>query len=346
VLNAVSASELAAMVPDDPAYGAGPPRAYGVRGALATWLVRVRDGVFGGAFGSLADVASVSGVGSDTLHDIVVGVLTPSSVAEVAAAIQGASAVVVVTGAGASLSSLVRSGAPPSAADFRADVEAFWTTHLDRRNTATTAWASNVSADAVATRALHNQVAQLADWCQDRGKGFAVLTQNQDRFHLRAEDADFDPTNQPGASYVVEMHGNLYRGRCPSCGSEQALPEELPDANPDAPDVPVYFTCSSDDCDAMLLPSTVWVGEAYAAGTLGLAGRRVLGADVVIFLGTSGRAEVIRWLLYEARFHARAATVVVDEDEAAWAPYAAAVQFSFVLGASAFMAALIAELPS
>jgi NAD-dependent SIR2 family protein deacetylase len=77
-----------------------------------------------------------------------------------------------------------------------------------------------------------------------------------------------------------------------------------------------YFICSQ--CDGMARPTIQWFGEPYTPGTLDLAGRVVAAADVVLFIGTSGRTQAVRWLLHEAHWAGRAYTVIVDIETDRW----------------------------
>jgi DNA uptake protein ComE-like DNA-binding protein len=69
--NAVTTPEqLVERVQDDPEYGIGPPRAYGIRRSLARRILEKRATLPGGVFTSLQQIDEIFGVGEDTLHDI------------------------------------------------------------------------------------------------------------------------------------------------------------------------------------------------------------------------------------------------------------------------------------
>lgn len=64
-LNDVTSPEvLAGRIKDDPSFGKGPPRAYGIRRKLA-------EKIIGQRFNNLDDILAVIGIGPDTLHDII-----------------------------------------------------------------------------------------------------------------------------------------------------------------------------------------------------------------------------------------------------------------------------------
>lgn len=70
--NAVSEPEqIVRRIKDDPGFGSGSPRAYGVRPTLARRILEVRDSLPERKFTSLDQIDSVFGVGEDTLHDII-----------------------------------------------------------------------------------------------------------------------------------------------------------------------------------------------------------------------------------------------------------------------------------
>ncbi len=101
----------------------------------------------------------------------------------------------------------------------------------------------------------------------------ALITQNVDDLHREA-----------GSRNILELHGNIFRIRCPSCGyledlkrsgraREFAGSEELP-------------LCPR--CGSILRPDVVWFGEPLDGEVLERAFRLAERADVVIVIGTSG----------------------------------------------------------
>ncbi len=107
----------------------------------------------------------------------------------------------------------------------------------------------------------HLALVHLEDRCGD----FLLLTQNVDGLHQRA-----------GSRNVLELHGNIFRVRCPACGAFDEC------ARKSLKGVPV---CS---CGGMMRPDVVWFGEAIPSAVWHEALEFLSRADVAIFCGTSG----------------------------------------------------------
>lgn len=319
-LNAATPEEIQQAVPDDPNFGLSSPRAYGIRSGLAAWIVHVRDELYGGRFSRLAEVVDIYGVGPDTTHDLLAALYTPlvEIPLSVVRRLQTATRVVVVTGAGVSEPSSVPAMSPENLSTqwtpraFAQDVEASWEFHLGRRDEARNAEPNDA----------HREIDAMARWVLGKPEGaFTLVTQNQDRLHHRAAGTtEGEPAS--GAYPIIELHGHLFQGRCSACGEVFDLPDTLAfdrlndHTLPTDQVGPRYFVCSA--CNGMARPTVQWLTEPYARGTLDVAGAAVMAADVVLFLGTSGRVPAVRWLLHEAHWHARAYTIVVDAAPELW----------------------------
>jgi len=95
---------------------------------------------------------------------------------------------------------------------------------------------------------------------------FVIITQNVDNLHQRA-----------GSKNVVELHGNILRNRCLSCG--QMVESEALDFSEGAPRCP--------HCGGMLRPDVVWFGEMLPETAVQKAYRAAETCDVFMVLGTS-----------------------------------------------------------
>jgi NAD-dependent deacetylase len=93
---------------------------------------------------------------------------------------------------------------------------------------------------------------------------FAVLTQNIDGMHRRA-----------GSRKVIELHGNIWRMRCPRDGTVIDLSEPVEDIPP---------VCQ---CGSILRPDVVWFGEQLPYGVLDAASQAASNSDVMFVIGTS-----------------------------------------------------------
>ena len=111
----------------------------------------------------------------------------------------------------------------------------------------------------------------------------SVITQNIDALHTIA-----------GNTNVLEVHGNLYRFRCTSCGHLTNIPrEEIMEQLGEVLEFETFTldsllaalpTC--DKCSGMMRPDVVMFGEAVQKMTESIFEARR--SDVIIILGTSG----------------------------------------------------------
>jgi len=115
---------------------------------------------------------------------------------------------------------------------------------------------------------------------------FSLITQNVDNLHRKA-----------GSPHVIELHGNLQRVRCSSCGER---PETWEDADGDVPH------CES--CGSLLRPDVVWFGESLPRAELEAAVQAARACQVFFSIGTSGLVQPAASLAYAA--HNRGAVVV------------------------------------
>ncbi len=105
--------------------------------------------------------------------------------------------------------------------------------------------------------AAHLAIARLHD--------AVVITQNVDGLHKRAGSGD-----------VVELHGNIFRARCVREGTTTL--REAPFAS-----LPPHC-----ECGAMLRPDVVWFGEMLSEPAIARASAAMMGADLLVVVGTSG----------------------------------------------------------
>lgn len=92
-----------------------------------------------------------------------------------------------------------------------------------------------------------------------------VVTQNVDGLHARAGSVD-----------VVELHGNIFRVRCERERKRTTIEHPLPSIPP---------RCS---CGATLRPDVVWFGEMLPEDAIARASAAIIGADLLLVVGTSG----------------------------------------------------------
>lgn len=178
--------------------------------------------------------------------------------------VQAAKRVVVLTGAGVS----AESGIPT----FRG-ADGLWRRHRAEELATPEAFARDPRLvwewyewrrQLIAARrpnAAHEAIAALEVRAQD----FLLVTQNVDGLHRRA-----------GSRRIVELHGNLWRVRCPAEGTvTENLEVPLPSLPP---------RCA---CGALLRPDVVWFGEALPTDAIRRAYDAVESCDVMLVVGTS-----------------------------------------------------------
>jgi len=95
---------------------------------------------------------------------------------------------------------------------------------------------------------------------------FALITQNIDNLHRRA-----------GSKSVYELHGNIERNYCISCGKPYGNEELLRQAG--APKCPA--------CGGWIRPDVVWFGEFLPEDQWNASVRAAESADVFLSIGTS-----------------------------------------------------------
>jgi NAD-dependent deacetylase len=115
---------------------------------------------------------------------------------------------------------------------------------------------------------------------------FTLITQNVDGLHRMA-----------GSPRVVELHGNLQRVKCASCGQQA---EEWEDAQDEVPRCNV--------CGGLLRPDVVWFGESLPRAELEIAVEAARACHVFFSIGTSGIVQPAASLAFAA--HNKGAVVV------------------------------------
>lgn len=97
-----------------------------------------------------------------------------------------------------------------------------------------------------------------------------VATQNVDGLHAAA-----------GSTDIAELHGNIWRERCPQCHAETRAP--VAEANDDD----ALPRC--EHCGAMTRPGVVWFGEMLPADAMRRAEEALARSDCVLVVGTSNQ---------------------------------------------------------
>jgi NAD-dependent deacetylase len=124
---------------------------------------------------------------------------------------------------------------------------------------------------ATTPNAAHRAVVELQGYLEAKDGWLAVVTQNIDGLHERA-----------GSVKVIELHGSVMRSRCsdPSCVEEAYSDDTVP-----VPGGPL-MACK---CGKPLRPDVVLFGEAVPAYRM--ADLVVRDADLLLVVGTSGQVQ-------------------------------------------------------
>jgi NAD-dependent deacetylase len=193
----------------------------------------------------------------------------------VAARLAGARRVAVLTGAGISAESGIRT--------FRGMVEGgmagLWKDFDPQKLATPEAFAADpelvsrwydwrrVGCLAAEPNAGHIALAQLEDRMRERGGTWTLLTQNVDGLHQRG-----------GSRNVVELHGSIHIWRCTRTGAE---------VRPGPTPFQIFPPPSDAGDGALLRPGVVWFGEALPVAAVRAAAEAVAACDVFLSIGTS-----------------------------------------------------------
>jgi len=114
---------------------------------------------------------------------------------------------------------------------------------------------------------------------QKRLPGFTLITQNVDGLHQKA-----------GSTEVVELHGNIQRVKCFTCGQQAKEWEDQ------RVEVPLCATCGG-----FLRPDVVWFGEQLSQTMLNRAIQAARNCDAFFSIGTSGLVQPAASLAFSAK---------------------------------------------
>lgn len=213
----------------------------------------------------------------------------------VAEVLSRARRVVVLTGAGISAESGLRT--------FRDTMEGLWKS-FDPQKLATpeafeadpemvTRWYDHRRLGCLAAEPNpgHRAIAEIERRLTSAGGRFTLLTQNVDRLHQRA-----------GSVNVVELHGSIIEWRCVKTG-RKVTP---------GPSAMTEFPPRSE-CGALLRPDVVWFGEMLPETAVRAAQEAVSGCEVFLSIGTSAQVYPAAGFIHAASRHG-AKTVEVNKD--------------------------------
>ena len=232
------------------------------------------------------------------------------------AAIEKASSIVALTGAGISTDS----GIP----DFRGP-QGVWTKNPGAERTATLqhylgdravrkqVWQTRLHSPAWTAEPNPGHLA-LVD-LERQGRLGAIVTQNIDGMHQKAGS---DPT------MVVELHGTMREVTCWSCGLRSPMPPVLERVRAGEDDPHCAAPIEGAPCGGILKSATISFGQALDPAVLDRAVRAIQAADLVLAIGSTLTVHPAAGLVPLAA-HARTPVVIVNADPTPYDEIAAAV---------------------
>ncbi|KAG9333831.1 hypothetical protein JZ751_010048 [Albula glossodonta] len=117
--------------------------------------------------------------------------------------------------------------------------------------------------------AAHQALAECEARLSRQGRCVTIITQNTDELHQRA-----------GSKHILEIHGNLFKTRCVSCGEVESN-HRSPTQTPATP------ACEDDECNGLLRPNVVWFGETLDSDILTKVEEELGMCDLCLVVGTS-----------------------------------------------------------
>ncbi|KAJ8336828.1 hypothetical protein SKAU_G00380480 [Synaphobranchus kaupii] len=136
--------------------------------------------------------------------------------------------------------------------------------------------------------AAHRAIAECEARLSRQGRSVTIITQNADELHHRA-----------GSKHILEIHGNLFKTRCVSCGDvtgnrrspicaaltgKGAPDPDVSDANIPADKLP---RCDDGGCSGLLRPNVIWFGETLDSHVLTKVEEELDICDLCLVVGTS-----------------------------------------------------------
>ncbi|XP_074644549.1 NAD-dependent protein deacylase-like [Tubulanus polymorphus] len=239
-----------------------------------------------------------------TVHFIKMSTRPSSDLAKFRKNFSNAKHIVVLTGAGISAESGVptfrgaggywRTWQAPQLASpdaFAANPSLVWEFYHYRREVMITKQPNNG----------HKAIAECEKRLEKQGRRLVVITQNIDSLHAKS-----------GSTNIIELHGNLFKTRCTSCGNveenrdspicEALRDKGAPDLNAVDARIPVELLprCKLSDCGGLLRPHVIWFGEALDPDVLFKVDQELENCDLCLVVGTSS-------VVYPAAMYAPAA---------------------------------------
>lgn len=221
--------------------------------------------------------------------------LPTADYAALAAFIDGARSLVVLTGAGISTASGIPAYRDANGA-WQHPPPVLWPDFLRDPAVRQRYWGRSIVGWPRFASARPNPAHRALAALEAAGRVTAIVTQNVDGLHQQA-----------GSRSVTDLHGRLDAVRCLGCGAVQpraALQVELERLNPGWPPVQAasgpdgdarlgdidYGTVVVPDCagcGGLLRPAVVFFGESLAAATASAAAGHFAAADAVLVVGSS-----------------------------------------------------------
>ncbi|XP_030631434.1 NAD-dependent protein deacylase sirtuin-5, mitochondrial [Chanos chanos] len=134
----------------------------------------------------------------------------------------------------------------------------------------------------------HRAIAECEARLSKQGRSVVVITQTIDGLHHSA-----------GSRHILEIHGNLFKTRCLSCGDVEVNRKSpicaalegkgSPDTDAIDAQIPVNALprCKEHDCNGLLRPDVIWFGETLDSHVLTKVEKELDSCDLCLVVGTS-----------------------------------------------------------
>ena len=231
--------------------------------------------------------------------------LDDDSIRAVAARLQIAQRVTVLTGAGISTDSGIPDFRGPNGLwtkNPQAEKAANLQRYLESAEVRRFAWQNRLHSAAWSAEpnAGHRALMEI----ERRGQLYRLVTQNIDELHQRAGHA---------SENVIEVHGTMHWSICWTCRDRRPMPETLERVRAGEDD-PHCLICKSRGETGILKSDTISFGQALVPEVIDAAMRAAEQADMLLAVGTSLQVYPVANMVPRAR--AAGATVVIVNGEA------------------------------
>ena len=123
---------------------------------------------------------------------------------------------------------------------------------------------------------FHNERRTLLSGCEPNDGHRIIARLENEREHVTVVTQNIDGLHQlAGTDNIIELHGNLWRSRCATCGEKME--------SRDAP----LAALNHASCGGWWRPDIVWFGDVLSQANIDAARREMKACEVFVSIGTS-----------------------------------------------------------